>query len=279
VDPVDYRSLAAFRDRVEEVVVEAKERYDAEFLVFPEYVSTFALFTDAIDDGGELEGEKLPSGVVTVLSDPDSPESRMEEVHEFVAAAARRRSEGILSIWRRVARRHGVWILAGSGFVPAADEEGVHNRLWVIDDSGRVTYQQDKVFLTEYERKILGVVPGEVEEARPFEVEGVELSVTICRDSYFEAWEEQFGAVDAWIDVRANGELWDESVRRRFDTALPERIARTDVDVGLSTSLNGRFLDLFWQGPAFVVGPEGERVRQSPLVDGDYLMVVELGGS
>jgi predicted amidohydrolase len=279
VDPVDYRSLAAFRDRVEEVVVEAKERYDAEFLVFPEYVSTFALFTDVIDDGGELEGEKLPPGVVTVLSDPDSPESRMEEVHEFVAASAERRGERILSIWRRVARRHGVWILAGSGFVPAAGEEGVHNRLWVIDDSGRVTYQQDKVFLTEYERKILGVVPGEVEEARPFEVEGVELSVTTCRDSYFEAWEEQFGAVDAWIDVRANGELWDESVRRRFDTALPERIARTDVDVGLSTSLNGRFLDLFWQGPAFVVGPEGERVRQSPLVDGDYLMVVELGGS
>ncbi|MFW6253228.1 MAG: nitrilase-related carbon-nitrogen hydrolase [bacterium] len=281
VDSVDYRSLAAFHDRVEEMVIEPKEQHAADFVVFPEYVSTFGLFADVIDGNGELEMENIPPGVVEILSgsDSDPPEDRLGEVREFVASAARRRSGRILSIWRSVARQHGVWILAGSGFVPAPETQGVHNRLWVIDDEGRVAYEQDKVFLTEYESEILGVVPGEVEQARPFTVEDVEFSVTICRDSYFEAWEALFGDVDVWIDVRANGEFWDESVRRRFDTALPERIARTDVDVGLSTSLNGRFLDLFWQGPAFIVGPDGERVRQSPTVDGDYLMEVEHGGS
>jgi predicted amidohydrolase len=279
VDPVDYRSLRAFRARIAELIVEAKERYNAEFVVFPEYVSTFALFTDVIDRTGEIETEDLPPEVRTVLADPEPRDGDLDEVHAFVAAAAERESERIVSLWRGLARRHGVWILAGSGFVPADGEEGVHNRLWVIDTEGDVVYEQDKVFLTEYEREILGVVPGEVEEAHPFEVEDVELSVTICRDSYFEAWEEPFNSVDGWIDVRANGEVWDESVRRRFDTALPERIARTDVEIGVSTSLNGRFLGLLWQGPAFVVGPDGERVRQSPVIDGDFLMAVELDGS
>jgi predicted amidohydrolase len=279
VDPVDYRSLAAFRGRVEELVIEAKERYAADLVVFPEYVSSFALFADVIDGDGELETEAVPPEVVAALSDLESAESELDEVREFVASAAERGSDRIISIWRGVARRNDVWILAGSGFVPAAEGEGVHNRVWVVDDDGRVTYEQDKVFLTEYEREILGVVPGEDEETQPFEVEDVALSATICRDSYFETWEEQFDAVDAWIDVRANGEVWDESVRRRFGTALPERIARTDVDVGLSTSLNGRFLELLWQGPAFVVGPDGERVRQSPEVDGDFLLAVEIDGS
>lgn len=279
VDPVDYRSLTAFRFRVETLIREAKEQYDADLVVFPEYVSTFALFTHLIDNAGRIKPELLPPELRAVLADPHSDDHDFEEMHAFVAEAAQRFGEQIISLWRRIARQHDVWILAGSGFVPADGNEGVHNRVWVIDSEGEIAYEQDKVFLTPYEREILGVVPGTVDEAQPFAVNGVELSVTICRDSFFEEWEDPFGAVDAWIDVRANGEIWDESVRRRFDTALPERIAQTDVDLGLSTSLNGRFLDLLWQGPAFVVGPDGTRVRQSPVVDSDYLMVVELDGS
>lgn len=178
-------------------------------------------------------------------------------------------------MWSAVAAEHGVWIIAGSGFVPAADE-GVYNRVWVFDRSGEIVYHQDKVFLTVFEREKLGVVPGSVSDAETFEVDGIELAVTICRDSYFEDWERGFNDADAWIDIRANGEEYSPAVRRRFDTALPERIARSDVPLGLSTSLNGRFLDYLWQGPAFVVDDDGKRVAQSPTIDGDYLMRVEV---
>ncbi len=296
VSAEDYSSLEQFHDRIAHIVEEAMERSHPDLIVFPEYASVFALFTDYIDSRGLVRLDGIAPEVVELMSseadDPapaaapaaateSAPESATESAteaateaaHQLVRRQAERYSARIAEIWSEVAAEYAVWIIAGSGFVPAP-EGGVNNRVWVYDRSGEIAYHQDKVFLTDFERENLGVVPGTVSEASTFEVDRIELAVTICRDSYFDAWEEGFSAADAWIDVRANGEEYSQAVRRRFDTALPERVAETPVPIGMSTSLNGVFLDLLWQGPAFVVDDDGNRIAQAPTVDGNYLMEV-----
>lgn len=276
VNAQDYSSLERFRARIDAIVGNAVAQSDPDLIVFPEYASVFALFTDLITERGEVTLEGVSPDVVALM---DSGENEMvgvrDEAHRFIRRRARRFGARIMHVWSTVAADHKVWIVAGSGFVPAPDR-GVYNRVWVFDRSGEIRYQQDKVFLTAFEREKLGLVPGSIREADTFAVEGIDLAVTICRDSYFDAWEREFADADAWIDVRANGEEYTAAVRRRFDTALPERVAESPVPLGLSTSLNGRFLELLWQGPAFVVDDDGDRIGQSPTVDGDYLMEVEV---
>ncbi|MFW5827894.1 MAG: nitrilase-related carbon-nitrogen hydrolase, partial [Alkalispirochaeta sp.] len=274
VDPAHYATLSQFQERIDAIVAQAVADSHPDLIVFPEYTSVFALFSEFITPEGQVELERISPQVLTLLDSEDEVIAA-DEAHRFIRRRAQRFAEEILEIWSAVAAEHEVWILAGSGFVPAA-EGGIYNRAWVFDRSGDLAYHQDKVFLTAFERENLGVVSGSVESAELFSVEGIDLALTICRDSYFDAWEEQFSEADAWIDVRANGETYSAAVRRRFNTALPERVEQTAVPLGISTSLNGRFLELFWQGPAFVVDDEGERIAESPTVDGTYLMEVEI---
>ena len=274
VDPVDYATIERFHEQIDRIVAEAVADSHPDLIVFPEYTSVFALFSEFITPRGQVQLEKIPPEVLTLLDSEKEPAST-DEAHHFIRHQAERYAEEILEMWAAVAAEHDVWILAGSGFVPAA-QGGVHNRVWVFNRFGELTYYQDKVFLTAFERENLGVVSGSVSDAEVFEVEGMNLAVTICRDSYFDAWEREFSEADAWIDVRANGEAYSAAVRRRFNTALPERVAETAVPLGLSTSLNGRFLQLFWQGPAFVVNADGRRIAESPTVDGNYVMEVEV---
>ncbi len=274
VDAADYATLEQFQKQIDAIVAEAVADSAPDLIVFPEYASVFALFTEFIAPRGQVQLEKIPPEVLTLLETENEVVSS-DAAHRFIRRQAERYAEEILEIWAAVAAKHEVWILAGSGFVPAA-EGGVYNRVWVFNRFGELAYYQDKVFLTPFERENLGVVSGSVSDAEVFEVEGIDLAVTICRDSYFDAWEREFSEADAWIDVRANGETYSAAVRRRFNTALPERVEETAVPLGLSTSLNGRFLHLFWQGPAFVVNDDGERIAESPTVDGNYVMELSI---
>ncbi|MFO8042466.1 MAG: nitrilase-related carbon-nitrogen hydrolase, partial [Alkalispirochaeta sp.] len=205
VSAEDYSSLEQFHDRIAHVVEEAMDQSHPDLIVFPEYASVFALFPDHIASGGEVRLAGISPQVVTLMSsdeDEPAPAAATEAAHQLVRSQAERFSTRITEIWSEVAAEYEVWIIAGSGFVPAP-EGGVNNRVWVFDRAGEIAYHQDKVFLTDFERDNLGVVPGTVSEADTFEVEEIELAVTICRDSYFDAWEEEFSAADAWIDVRA----------------------------------------------------------------------------
>ncbi len=257
-----YADRTAFTERLRAVLETAVVVGDAEFIVFPEYVNVFALLdeyapeirrSDTLEQVITDAGLRLPTP--TIL--------RREVRKETVA---------IRRIWERLAREYRVWILAGTAFVEARDST-VRNRSWLFSPAGTLVHHVDKAFLTPFENG-LRLTPGAVPSGAPFEIDGVTFGVTICRDSYFDVWEERYREVDVWLDIRANGEEWNETVRRRFDGALPERVAQTPVGLGLSTSLNGEFLELFWEGPAFLVDDDGRRVYQSPEIDGHRIVIV-----
>lgn len=276
----DYRSFETFSERVGTILDATVLRYRPDVVVFPEYTSVFALFGEYLSADGELAPEVL-SLLATHDTSTDGDERLRADspagsaLGDLVRREALRDEGSVRAVWSELARTHRVWIVAGSIFV--VDEGGeLRNRAWVFAPDGAVAYHQDKVFLTPYERDLIGISPGRTAHARAFVIEGFSVGLTICRDSYFDVWERHFDATDVWVDIRANGEAWDEAVRRRFDTALPERVANTRVEWGVSTSLNGRFSDLLWQGPAFVVDGRGTRVRQSPVIDGDHVLVHDI---
>jgi predicted amidohydrolase len=275
VRPQDYHDLSRFEERVDAFVDSAVEG-GADLVVFPEYINVFALFHHLISEHGRIDLSAVPNGVSSALSGGGAETAvAAAEVRSFLWDYSVAETAVIRTLWSRVARRHEVWILAGSSFVARSGGE-LTNQGWLFDPQGRLAYRQNKVFLTPFERNVLGLSPGTVESAQVVSVAGYEIGLTICRDSYFEDWEQPFAAVDLWVDIRANGEPWTPEVRRRFDTALPERVEQTAVEHGVSTSLTGEFAGLLWQGPAFVVNDEGRRVREAPTHRGDHLLLVDI---
>jgi predicted amidohydrolase len=181
-----------------------------------------------------------------------------------------------------MAQRYDTAIVAGTAFVKARTGKGhgegaqLRNRALVFGPEGSLLYRQDKVYLTRFERRHFGLSAGSLGAATGFRLEGLRFGLTICRDSFFGAWEERFADADVWMEIRANGEAYSPEVRERFRTALAERVRRSPAHRGLSTSLTGELLDLLWQGPAYTVDAHGRRVQESPKPTGKHLMVVEL---
>jgi predicted amidohydrolase len=163
-------------------------------------------------------------------------------------------------IWGGLAQRHSVWIVAGSYF--GADQTNgsrLYNRAVIYGPEGDVIHEQDKVFLTPFEKSLLGLSSAEIGDAETFLIDGWSCALTICRDSFFDEWNERFGNADLWIDIKANGEEYGEQTPALFAKALPERIGETGVPYGLTACLNGSFLDLLWEGPSSVIRYEESR--------------------
>jgi predicted amidohydrolase len=158
-------------------------------------------------------------------------------------------------VFGKLARGHGVAILAGSYFAWTAGQEGARltNRAVVFGADGRRLYQQDKVYLTPFEEELLGLSPGRISDGRPFSVAGARLGLTICRDTFFPAWEDRLEDSDLWIDIKANGTAFTQEERQRFERALPSRIRSGEVPYGLTVCLTGELLDLAWEGVSSLV--------------------------
>lgn len=80
----------------------------------------------------------------------------------------------------QLAQRHGVWILAGSLCASTAGK--IVNRAYLCGPQGQVDWQ-DKLILTPYERREMGLGPGT--ELRLFDTDLGRIGVLICYDSEF----------------------------------------------------------------------------------------------
>lgn len=221
----------------------------ADLLVIPEYTGVFfaafglprsVLTAESLDEAGNI--------IMRATGTADFEEFL---IRSDVAASMDR-------IWGGLARKHGVAIVAGSYFAVESGEKGdeLRNRTVVYGPDGELLYTQDKVFLTPFERDLIGIDPGSLAAARPFEYRGYRIALTICRDTFFKVWEDRFGKADFWIDIKANGEEFGQYQAGLFERALPARIAESPVPAGMTVCLTGEFLDLFWEGYSSVVVEE-----------------------
>lgn len=263
VEADTYRSIDTFRQSLETVLDRAVHGLDADLVVFPEYINVFLLFREFSPclEQYDTMNEALACLGITAA-----------DISEVIEREAREIDPVLRRLWVSLSDRYDVAIVAGTAFVPAAPGV-IHNRALVFGPDGELLYRQDKAFLTPFERDVLRLDPGSVATARPFVVDGREVALTICRDTFFDDWEQRLGDADLWLNIRANGQEYTQQVRARFTGALPERVAATDVNIGGTASLNGSFLDLVWQGPNYVVDGSGRRIAESSATaNGFYLL-------
>jgi predicted amidohydrolase len=256
-------SRRGFDAQARRLIESIVDEHAPDLIVLPEYLGFFraaAAVRNILPDAFDELASAVDDTVEVVLEVPD----------ETVAGAI----VGGRRVWRTLAQEHAVVIVPGTS--PAIDDDGsLRNRLSVIDENGEVVYTQDKVFLTDYEHDVVGVDPGALADALPVKIDGVEIAFTVCRDTFFEAWDMHFGAVDLWIDLRANGEPYTDEVRARFADALPLRVEESGSTLGASATLTGSFAGLIWEGPSFVVNASGRRIAESPSARGASVLIID----
>ena len=254
VSPADYRSEAAFARRVGELTAQAAAD-GAKIVVFPEYINVFLA---AVPLGSSMAQAGSLPGVLALLQQRYGRPIGLPEYLRLQSGNTRAIMD---RVWGRLARRHNLWIIAGSSFVaePASGSNPqLLNRAFVYGPDGGITYTQDKVYLTPFEKEAVGLSPSVPSEARTFEAAGLTCALTLCRDTFFEVWHRPFAQAEIWFDLKANGVEFDQDARETFTTALPERIADTGVPHGATVCLTGRFFDLFWEGESSLVVPSSE---------------------
>lgn len=153
----------AFAGKFDRLVAEGAA--GADLLVFPEYAC--------------ME-------VAAALGAPPDP------VAERDAVCAR--AGDLLAVMRDAARRHGVWLLAGS--LPWREEKRVRNRAPLIAPDGRVAFQ-DKSVMTRFESESWGVGPGDPRAV--FATPWGRLGVAICYDLEFPPLVRAQVEAGAWL--------------------------------------------------------------------------------
>ncbi len=254
IDINNYKSLNGFFTGVEEILDEVLSSCDPDLIIFPEYTGVFVQLIPYYSKVKAYDSFASALGsIVQSDNDVDNLTDVFQNTEEILASA--------LSRWAELSSEYGVYILAGSFFVPDEEDGSVRNRTYVFNPAGGLEYTQDKVFLTEFETEIVGLEPGKISEAELFHVSGYSIGVSICRDTYFPDWEERFQDAFLWIDIKANGEIFDREQQRSFMRALPARIAESNVDYGMTVCAVGSYLDLLWEGRSSVIEADNDQVR------------------
>lgn len=152
--PIDFlESWAAYRAKIERLTAEAAAR-GARLLVFPEYAA--------------LE--------LASLWPPEVYRSLPRQI-----GALQERLPDFLELHADVARRHGVYVLAGSYPVRQPDDT-YRNRAYLFNPSGESQFQE-KLLMTRFEAEEWGIQAGD--RAKVFETEIGAIGVCICYDSEF----------------------------------------------------------------------------------------------
>lgn len=284
VQAADYQSEAAFAERVGALTAEAAAR-GAKIVVFPEYINVFLA---ALPLGPRFALTNTLPGALQIVRQYYRRPVGLTEHLKLQSGYTRAIMD---RVWGSLAHRHNVWIIAGSAFVAETDKtasppEGgpqLLNRAFVYGPSGRVMYTQDKVYLTPFEKNTIGLTPGDPSEARIFEAAGLDIALTICRDTFFDIWNSRMEEADLWVDLKANGVEFDQQSQQLFKEAVPERIAETEVPYGATVCLTGRYLELFWEGRSSVVVPADngtgyKTIQKTEKPDDEELLIIKIEG-
>lgn len=259
IDEELYSSVESFRRRISEVIAECRQ-FEPDLIIFPEYTSVFIAlipYSSIIEKAGNIAG---------ALEKIKKQEPLLKSFSDLFLLNSGLVERLIYSVFSDLAKEHGVNIIGGSYFAwkkTKAEEVSLRNRAFLFDDRGSLIYLQDKVFLTEFEREVVGLSPGSMEDAAPFSIGERRIALTICRDTFMSDWEAHFAGSDLWLDIKANGTEYTPEEAASFMRALPARIGPAGVGAGITTCLTGKFLDLFWEGESSLAIAADGRVTLS----------------
>lgn len=166
--PIEYLgSWDAYCAKLERLVAEAAGQ-GAKILLFPEYASM------------EL-ASLLPESAQRDLG------QQLEQLQDRVA--------DFRSLHAGLARRHGVYLVAGSFPVRVA-EGRYHNRAWLFGPGGGEDFQE-KLQMTRFERESWGISPAQA--IKVFDTDYGRVGINICYDSEFPLLARAQAAAGAFL--------------------------------------------------------------------------------
>ncbi len=219
VEERTYASQESFQAAVTAAVEQAVAGQEPDLVVFPEYTCVFLAL---LQDAGGLRGA---SSVAEALARVREAHPGIDTVRDVFLERSGEVQRILVEVFAPLARRHRVTIVAGSAFVavsPGGAGEELRNRAFVFSPDGDLLYTQDKIFLTDFEQDVVGLSAGRLEDASPFVVAGERVGLTLCRDSFFQEWEEPVSR-DRPLD-RHQGER--RALHGRGARELPSRASR-----------------------------------------------------
>lgn len=254
--------IELFQERLEAALADAlnqREEETSSLVIFPEYTNVFTSlhpYHDIISSSVSLDEAWLR------IQDQYGYSS-IEEL--FISESEYGLSQ--TAFWKRMAQEYDSYILPGTLFIYDELLQKLVNRWILFSPSGTIIQYQDKVFCTPFEQQICGISSGSLDDSFVIAIEGKRIAVTICRDTFFSDWEERFGDIDLWVDIKANGIDFDQTERQRFLRAVPERIADTSTPYGLTLCLTGSFHSLYWEGLSSLIDTAGNPLRSAANYD------------
>ncbi len=253
-----YSSVYSFKKRIDSIVdgLFRDKQYDV--VIFPEYTSVFVAiipYAGIIDKKGDFR---------TAFRNLKKKHPSLDSIEGLFLKESRFVKLTMDNVFGSLARRYRTFIVGGTYFAKVKDRKGkevLHNRVVVYGPTGHVWYTQDKVFLTDFEKNVVGLSPGSLKDAKGFVVRDKKIGVTVCRDTFEMVWSKKYEGYDIWVDIKANGARFDRAERESFMKALPARLRECRVKYGVTVCLVGKFLDLFWEGESsFIESRNGEIV-------------------
>jgi len=255
-----YKSEAVFSRKIENLVSREMRIHNPDLIIFPEYTSVFLALMPYI---GKLNYTKGYTDEFKMLK-TEYPD--IKTVKSLFLKEGNSTFSIMQSVFGRLAGEYHVYILAGTYFAPSIGSSigsgsKLHNRAVVFGPNGKVVYSQNKVFLTDFERDIIGLSSGKLAKAKGFLIKGKRIALSICRDTYEPVWEDKFKNYDLWIDIKANGTGFDKQQQQSFLRALPGRIVNTNVKYGITDCLTGKLFDLYWEGESSFIENNNAGIR------------------
>ncbi|MBN1410638.1 MAG: hypothetical protein JW969_07320 [Spirochaetales bacterium] len=235
-----------FEKEIKSIIDSTTEKKPIDLIVFPEYTLAFLAF---IPNGKDLENSPTFEQAFTSIK---NKYPIFKTINGFFLTRARYTLIQAKRIFGKLSQKYHCYILAGSYFARSVGNTLV-NRALVFGPSGSIIYTQDKVFLTNFEKDILKLSPGNQKKCKGFFINNLHVALTICRDTFDSSWESVYNQYDLWIDIKANGTYFTEQEKVSFERALPARMKKTSVPYGITACLTGSLFDLLWEGESSII--------------------------
>jgi deaminated glutathione amidase len=214
----------------------------------------------AAADGARLV--VLPE-MFNVLGDPEVLRQGAEPLDGPTAGWARGR-----------ARRHGVWLLAGSVMERVAGQEKVFNTSCLLDPEGQLRAVYRKIHLFDCDvpgaslRESATVMPGR--ETMTAEVDGVKVGLSICYDLRSPELFRILALGGARVILLASA-FTERTGRDHWEVLVRARAIENQVFLIAADQAGASTPNLRWFGRSMIVDPWGVVLAQAPDREGYIL--------
>jgi predicted amidohydrolase len=282
-----YRSFAAFREAMRELVANACRDLDARYeslVVLPEglglFLSIGPYYYDLMKGADTVTSaiwrvglRRWPSLLLTVL------QFRTAGLRTALLRHGLEAREAFFDTFASLAKQEGVYIVGGTGFFPLVSRRplkppriigrGIYNVAPFFSPSGALLLQASKLNRASRWERRFAFAEGRVEEAFPAETAVGRVGVLICHDSLRAANVERMDALGAEVLAVPAYSLapWHSKVRGSeitqegawLDHGLPRLIAgRENIRFAVCSMLVGSIFDLASEGRSFICRNTGD---------------------